>query len=193
MSRNSCYYEGADMKSKDEIFDEVLGKEGGYVNHPDDKGGPTKWGITEKVARAHGYLGDMRNLTRGQALEILEADYWYGPRFDQVANLSPDIAAELCDTGVNMGPSVASKMLQRWLNVFNQKGTLYPDMDVDGRIGPRTINALRAYLSKRGGDGELVMLTALNCTQGELYLELAEKREANQSFVYGWLKQRVIV
>ncbi|EHZ4942502.1 glycoside hydrolase family 108 protein [Escherichia coli] len=181
------------MKSKDEIFDEVLGKEGGYVNHPDDKGGPTKWGITEKVARAHGYLGDMRNLTRGQALEILEADYWYRPRFDQVANLSPDIAAELCDTGVNMGPSVASKMLQRWLNVFNQKGTLYPDMDVDGRIGPRTINALRAYLSKRGGDGELVMLTALNCTQGELYLELAEKREANQSFVYGWLKQRVIV
>ena len=181
------------MKSKDEIFDEVLGKEGGYVNHPDDKGGPTKWGITEKVARAHGYLGDMRNLTRGQALEILEADYWYGPRFDQVAKLSPDIAAELCDTGVNMGPSVASKMLQRWLNVFNQKGTLYPDMDVDGLIGPRTINALRAYLSKRGGDGELVMLTALNCTQGELYLELAEKREANQSFVYGWLKQRVIV
>ncbi|EOP1462285.1 TPA: glycoside hydrolase family 108 protein [Escherichia coli] len=181
------------MKSKDEIFDEVLGKEGGYVNHPDDKGGPTKWGITEKVARAHGYLGDIRNLTRGQALEILEADYWYGPRFAQVANLSPDIAAELCDTGVNMGPSVASKMLQRWLNVFNQKGTLYPDMDVDGRIGPRTINALRAYLSKRGGDGELVMLTALNCTQGELYLELAEKREANQSFVYGWLKQRVIV
>ncbi|STE86759.1 Predicted lysozyme (DUF847) [Escherichia coli] len=38
------------MKSKDEIFDEILGKEGGYVNHPDDKGGPTKWGITEKVA-----------------------------------------------------------------------------------------------------------------------------------------------
>ena len=105
------------MKSKDEIFDEVLGKEGGYVNHPDDKGGPTKWGITEKVARAHGYLGDMRNLTRGQALEILEADYWYGPRFDQVANLSPDIAAELCDTGVNMGPSEASKM-RRYIRIW---------------------------------------------------------------------------
>lgn len=116
------------MKSKDVIFDEILGKEGGYVNHPDDKGGPTKWGVTEKVARAHGYRGDMRDLTRGQALEILEADYWYGPRFDQVSALSPDIAAELCDTGVNMGPSVATKMLQRWLNVFNQGGKLYPDM-----------------------------------------------------------------
>ncbi len=45
------------MKSKDEIFDAVLGKEGGYVNHPDDKGGQTKWGITGKVALAHGYQG----------------------------------------------------------------------------------------------------------------------------------------
>ena len=181
------------MKSKDDIFDEVLGKEGGYVNHPDDKGGPTKWGITEKIARAHGYRGDMRDLTREQALDILEADYWYGPRFDQVAALSPDIAAELCDTGVNMGPSVASRMLQRWLNVFNLRGRLYPDMDADGRIGPRTISALRAFLNNRGQDGERVMLTALNCTQGDRYLELAEKREANESFVYGWLKERVAI
>ncbi|EHB7717141.1 hypothetical protein JV476_004977, partial [Escherichia coli] len=136
---------------------------------------------------------DMRDLTRGQALEILEADYWFGPRFDQVATLSPDIAAELCDTGVNMGPTVASRMLQRWLNVFNQQGKLYPDMDTDGRIGPRTINALRAYLQKRGKDGELVLVKALNCTQGDRYLELAEKREANESFVYGWMKERVAV
>ncbi|SQM75992.1 Predicted Peptidoglycan domain [Escherichia coli] len=135
----------------------------------------------------------MRDLTRGQALEILEADYWFGPRFDQVATLSPDIAAELCDTGVNMGPTVASRMLQRWLNVFNQQGKLYPDMDTDGRIGPRTINALRAYLQKRGKDGELVLVKALNCTQGDRYLELAEKREANESFVYGWMKERVAV
>ncbi|EKP6486506.1 hypothetical protein PX979_005014, partial [Escherichia coli] len=112
-------------------------------------------------------------------------------RFDQIAKLSPDIAAELCDTGVNMGPSVATRMLQRWLNVFNQGGKLYPDMDTDGRTGPRTINALRAYLEKRGRDGEMVMLSAMNCTQGERYLELAEKREANESFVYGWMKERV--
>ncbi|EOD1466588.1 putative peptidoglycan-binding domain-containing protein, partial [Escherichia coli] len=94
----------------------------------------------------------------GQALEILEADYWYGPRFDQVEDLSPDIAAELCDTGVNMGPTVASRMLQRWLNVFNLRGKLYPDMDADGRIGPRTLNALRAYLKNRSRDGELVLV-----------------------------------
>lgn len=95
--------------NKDDIFNTILGKEGGYVNHPDDKGGPTNWGITQATARAHGYTGDMRNLTREQALAILEADYWYGPRFDQVAAVSPVIATELCDTGVNMGPSVQVK------------------------------------------------------------------------------------
>ncbi len=74
--------------TKDEIFNSILGKEGGYVDHPDDKGGPTMWGITQNTARAHGYRGDMRDLTREQALMILEGDYWYGPRFDQVAQFS---------------------------------------------------------------------------------------------------------
>lgn len=55
--------------TKDDIFNAILGKEGGYVNHPDDKGGPTNWGITQSTARAHGYSGDMRSLTRDQALE----------------------------------------------------------------------------------------------------------------------------
>lgn len=84
-------------------------------------GGPTHWGITLTTARANGYMGDMRNLTRNQALKILEADYWYGPRLDQVAIISHSIAAELCDTGVNMGPSIPIKYFQRWLNVFNDQ------------------------------------------------------------------------
>ncbi|EIV6183959.1 glycoside hydrolase family 108 protein [Klebsiella aerogenes] len=177
--------------TKDNIFDAILGKEGGYVDHPNDKGGPTNWGITQVTARAHGYAGDMRNLTREQALSILEADYWYGPRFDQVATVSSVIAAELCDTGVNMGPSVPVKWLQRWLNAFNNQQKLYPDLVADGQIGPRSISALKSYLAARGEDGEEVMLRALNCSQGQRYLELAEGRPANESFVYGWVKERV--
>lgn len=177
--------------TKDNIFDAILGKEGGYVDHPNDKGGPTNWGITQATARAHGYTGDMRNLTREQALSILEADYWYGPRFDQVASVSSAIAAELCDTGVNMGPSVPVKWLQRWLNAFNNQQKLYPDLVADGQIGPRSISALKSYLAARGKDGEEVMLRALNCSQGQRYLELAEGRPANESFVYGWVKERV--
>ena len=150
--------------TKDEIFEAILGKEGGYVDHPDDKGGPTRWGITQAVARAHGYAGSMKDLPRDTALEILTADYWDGPRFDQVASLSPSIAAELCDTGVNMGPAVQSKWFQRWLNAYNQQGQLYPDLIADGQIGPRTISALKSFLAMRGKDGEQVMLKSINCS-----------------------------
>lgn len=176
---------------KDEMFNEILRKEGGYSNHPDDKGEETRWGITEKVARAHGYSGDMRKLPKNTATAILEADYWKAPRFDEVANFSTDIAMELCDTGINMGPSVATKMLQRWLNVFNQQGKLYPDMTIDGQIGPRTLTALRIFLMKRGIEGECVLLKSLNCTQGARYLELAEHHATNEEFIYGWVKERV--
>ncbi|WP_319800296.1 putative peptidoglycan-binding domain-containing protein, partial [Enterobacter hormaechei] len=44
---------------------------------------------------------------------------------------------------------------------------------------------------KRGGEGEIVLLRALNCSQGQRYLELAEQRPANESFVYGWMRERV--
>lgn len=179
--------------TKDQIFNSILENEGGYVNNPNDKGGPTNWGITQAVARAHGYNDDMRTLTREQALAIYEADYWYGPRFDQVSALSPDIAAELCDTGVNMGPSIASKFLQRVLNVMNNQQKLYPDLVADGQVGPRTISTLKQYLTSRGSKAEEVMLKALNSLQGARYIELSEQRPANESFVYGWVKERVII
>ncbi|PWC14227.1 hypothetical protein B4923_04790 [Brenneria roseae subsp. americana] len=177
--------------TKDDIFNAILDREGGYVNHPADKGGPTNWGVTENVARAHGFNDDMRNLSREQALAIYEADYWYGPSFDQVASLSPDIAGELCDTGINMGPSVPSKWFQRWLTALNDGGRLYPDLSPDGSIGPCTISALRDYLTARGSAGEQVLLRALNCSQGSRYLELAEQRAVNEAFLYGWVRERV--
>lgn len=175
--------------TKDEIFSSILGKEGGYVNNPADKGGPTNWGITQAVARAHGYTGDMKDLTRQQALNILESDYWEGPRFNQVSDVSNAIAVELADTGVNMGPSVAAKFLQRALNVFNNQGKLYPDIVADGQIGPRTITALQSFLSARSRDGEKVMLKALNSLQGARYIELAEARPVNETFAYGWFER----
>ncbi|WP_413732323.1 glycoside hydrolase family 108 protein [Sodalis sp. RH20] len=177
--------------TKDDIFNEIIGREGGYVDNPDDAGGPTNWGITQTTARAHGYTGDMKNLTRLQAIAILDADYWTGPRFDQVAQVSMPIAVELTDTGVNMGPSVAAKFLQRSLNAMNNQGKLYPDLIADGQVGPRTITALKTYLSSRGTNSLVIMLRSLNCLQGAKYIELAESRAANETFVYGWLANRV--
>lgn len=175
----------------DDIIDEIIAREGGYVNDPDDAGGATRYGITEKVARAHGYKGDMKSLSRDTAVSIYKSDYWTGPRFDQIGAVNMEVAVELMDTGVNMGPAAATKFLQRCLNVFNQQGRAYPDMSVDGMIGPRTVAAFRSFVAARGKEGVNVMLKSLNSLQGARYIELAEQRPANESFVYGWMANRV--
>ncbi|MCU6173802.1 glycoside hydrolase family 108 protein [Citrobacter cronae] len=173
------------------ILDNILVLEGGYVNNPKDKGGATNWGITEATARKHGYLNDMRNLTRREAYAILEEDYWIKPGFKDVANLSESIAFELCDAAVNIGQHHPVLWLQRWLNAFNQEERSYQDIDVDGKIGPQTIATLQHYLAVRGKEGEEVLVKALNCSQGAWYLNLAEKNQQNEEFIYGWMKNRV--
>ena len=61
----------------------------------------------------------------------------------------------------------------------------------DGRAGPRTLAALDAFLGVRGkSSGEAVLLRALEALQGERYLRLAERRPANEAFLYGWLANR---
>jgi lysozyme family protein len=176
----------------DALIDGLIEREGGYVNHPADKGGPTCFGITETVARAHGYAGAMRSLPRHEAAAIYRRLYWLRPRFDQVARRSDRIAAELFDTGVNMGPAVATTFLQRALTALNRNGKDYTDLTPDGRIGPLTLAALDAFLEMRGKKGgETVLMRALEALQGERYLRLAERRPADEAFLYGWLANRI--
>lgn len=171
--------------SVEDLIDELIEREGGYVNDPADKGGPRRFGITEAVARAHGYAGAMIELPRDEAAAIYRRLYWLRPRFDQVA-------AELFDTGANMGPAVAATFLQRALTALNRGGTDYPDLVPDGRLGPATLAALDAFLEARGKKGgETVLLRALEAQQGERYLRLAERRPGNEAFLYGWLANRI--
>ena len=184
------------MENEDFDVDALIGglieREGGYSNHPADKGGPTCFGITEAVARAHGFAGAMKNLPRDEAAAIYRRLYWLRPRFDQVAKRSPRIAAELFDTGVNMGPAVATTFLQRALTALNRNAKDYTDLAPDGRVGPLTLHALDAFLATRGRKGgETVLMRALEALQGERYLRLAERRPANEAFLYGWLANRI--
>lgn len=175
----------------DKVIDDIIAVEKGYVDHPDDKGGPTNYGVTVAVARANGYQGDMRSLPVGLARAIYARRYISDPRFDQVAAINADIAAELIDTGVNMGPGRAAEFLQRWLNGFNAGGSRYADLFVDGRLGPVSLEALRAFLKWRGVDGVKVMLRALNGVQAARYLAIAEGDKSQRAFLYGWIAQRV--
>ncbi len=168
----------------------IIDLEKGYSDHPSDNGGPTNFGITEKVARINGYKGDMKEMPRGVAEDIYKMRYIINPGYGTVANHSVSIASELIDTGVNMGPGTAAIFFQRLLNAFNARGSKYADLFVDGSIGPATITALKAFLAWRGAEGEAVMIKALNNVQGNRYLDIAEKNESQEDFFYGWIKNR---
>jgi lysozyme family protein len=173
------------------LLDELIAREGGYVACAADKGGPTRYGITQTTARAHGYSGDMAKLPRTTAEAIYRADYWTKPGLDGVAALAPKVAAELFDTGVNMGTGTAAGFLRRALNALNRNGADYRDIPAAGAIDAVTVAAVKAFLRVRGAGGETVLVKALDALQGERYLALAETRPANETFLYGWLANRV--
>jgi len=179
------------MVRLNQIIDELIEREGAFVDHPNDKGGPTMYGITEKVARLHGFDGPMRHMPRTLAVSIYKDQYWSVPNFDRVAMIDQAIAEELLDSGVNMGIAWPGIFLQRSLNALNSQGTHYSDIIVDGLVGNSTLAALKDFLDKRQRLGQVVLLKALNCLQGGRYIELSEGRERNESFVFGWFDHRV--
>ena len=176
------------MLLKNKIIDEIIRVEGGFVDDPNDSGGATMHGITEAVARENGYRGAMSDLPRDLTFDIYSVKYWDSVRADDLVVLAEPIAAEVVDTAVNLGSGRASEMLQRALNILNDREGLYPDITVDRNIGPATISALHKYLMVRDVE---VFLVVLNCLQGAFYIDLAERREKDESFIYGWFKNRV--
>ena len=114
----------------DEAFDLLMGHEGGYSNHPADPGGETMWGITARVARRHGYMGDMRDLPRETAKTIARVEYWNPVRADE---LPEGVRFDVFDTSYNSGKKQSVKLLQRAAGVAD-----------DGVIGPKTLAAAHA-------------------------------------------------
>lgn len=165
--------------------------DGGYTNDLVDSGGETKYGITVATARAYGYQGKMRDLPREIAYAIYSKMYWDKLRLDDIEKMSRIIAEELADTGVNQGVGRAAEYLQRCLNAFNNLGQYYPDIKVDSAIGPKTLANLKKYLQLRGTQGEEVLFQSLNSLQGAFYIELAEKRQKDEKYVFGWMLNRV--
>ena len=175
----------------DQLIDELIAREGDFVDHPADNGGPTRWGITQAVARRHGYNGEMHTLPRQMAVAICKRVYWHAPAFDQLERLAPKLAAEMFDTGVNMGPRTAIGFLQRALNALNRNGRDYTDIAIDRKIGPETLRAVQAFLRCRGPSAEPVLTKAIDALQGAHYVHLAESRPAQEAFLYGWLANRI--
>lgn len=136
----------------DQAFERLIGHEGGYVNHPDDPGGETMYGITKRVAIANGYTGSMSNLTLSTAKDIARREYWLPCKAEVFGGA---IGFQLFDIAYNHGVSVSAKLLQRAVGVKD-----------DGVVGPATIAATNKM-------DEITVICMLNAKRIRFYTSLS--------------------
>ena len=153
------------MKNFNEIIEQVLEHEGGYVNDPKDLGGETKYGITKRFYPDV----DIKNLTVEQAKEIYKKDYWDRNRVESLPQNLWHIYFDMC---VNMGKRTAVKVLQR---AAVNKGR---DIEVDGGLGPMTIGALKG-----------VELDRVRAFRVKYYVDLITARPEQEKFYLGWFRR----
>lgn len=165
------------MKSVDELAREIVLREGGYVNDPDDPGGPTKHGVTLDTMRRLGLdltgdgevdLADLRRLGPDRAAEIYIEHYFRKPRLD---TLPEALQPSIFDMYVNAGAN-AVRILQRLLNEMGQACA------VDGAVGPQTMRAARAAAEVAPG----YIADAYGIARRNYYYALGDRRPASRKF-----------
>jgi lysozyme family protein len=153
-----------------EIIDGILQREGGYVDHPADKGGPTKYGITQSTLAD--WLGrpatvdDVKQLTEHEAREIYREHYIVRPGFLGIDNEA--VRALAIDCAVNHGVNQAVKLLQHAAHVFT-----------DGIFGPNTREAVNRMTAS-------ALYRRLCAARVRLYGEIITKRPSQAAFAAGW-------
>ena len=153
------------MKNFNEIIEQVLEHEGGYVNDPKDLGGETKYGITK---RFYPEL-NIKELTIEKAKQIYKQDYWDKNKVESLPQNLWHIYFDMC---VNMGKRTAVKVLQR---AANNKGR---NIEVDGGLGPMTIGALKG-----------VELDRVRAFRVKYYVDLITARPEQEKFYLGWFRR----
>ena len=168
-------------RSVEQMIDDVIRREGGYVDHPQDRGGPTNFGITQSTLSRH--LGrpasadDVRRLERSVAAEIYRREYFEAPHIDAL----PDrIQSFVFDAAANHGPGRAICFVQQ---VCNEAG--FGPLALDGQCGPRTRQAA-AEADRMMGDW---LLAALVEERREFYFALVERHPEQRVFLRGWLNR----
>jgi lysozyme family protein len=165
------------MKSVRQIAEEIVGREGGFVDDPDDPGGATNHGVTIHTMRRLGLdltgdgrvgVDDVRRLTRAQAIDIYIEHYFDRPRLGALPEL---LQPSVFDMQVNAGAQ-AIRILQRLLTDMGFPCT------PDGQIGPMTIRA--AALAAEAAPGHLA--DAYGIARRNYYYALADARPASRKF-----------
>jgi lysozyme family protein len=179
------------MPSVRQIAEEIVAREGGFVNDPDDPGGATNFGVTIATMRRLGLdltgdgvvgVADVRALSRDQAVDIFITHYFERPR---IGEMPEALQPSLFDMYVNAGGN-AVKILQRLLRDMGFA------VAVDGAIGPQTIDAA----SKAAAPDGVALRDAYGVARRNYYFRLADRRVASRKYARtraggkgGWIKR----
>lgn len=179
------------MQNVRQIAKEIVDREGGYVNDPDDPGGATNFGVTIHTMRRLGLdldrdgdvdAGDVKRLTRAQALDIFVTHYFDRPL---IAELPEPLHATVFDMYVNAGAN-AIKILQRLVTEMG-----HPCV-VDGALGPNSIAATRAAFAQAPDH----LVDAYGIARRNYYFRIADRRPASRKYARtraggkgGWIKR----
>jgi lysozyme family protein len=165
------------MPSVTDIAREIVAREGGYVNDPDDPGGATNFGVTIGTMRSLGLdltgdgkvdAGDVRALTRSQAEQIFVEHYFRKPR---LAELPDPVQASVFDMYVNAGAN-AVKILQKLVSRMG-----FPAA-ADGVIGPKTL----AAVADAAEAAPAHIADAYGIARRNYYYALADQRPASRKY-----------
>ena len=179
------------MQSVEEIATEIVRREGGYVNDPDDPGGATNFGVTIHTMRRLGLdldrdgdvdATDVRMLSRAQATDIFITHYFIRPR---IGDLPAPLHATVFDMYVNAG-GIAIKILQRLLTEMG-----HPCV-VDGALGPQSIGAAQAAAEQAPAH----LVDAYGIARRNYYFRIADRRPASRKYARtraggkgGWIRR----
>jgi len=161
------------MANFQKAFKYVLGNEGKYSNHPQDKGGPTNWGIIQseytRWLKRPASIDDMKAMPLAHAEAIYKAKYWTPLKCDQI--VSDAVATAIFDQGVNRGIGWPPKKIQMICGVTQ-----------DGDIGPVTLKALNAM-------SETDFITKFEVIVEKSYRDIVARNPSQGVFLRGWLNR----
>jgi len=163
------------------MINEVLSKEGGFVNNPADRGGATNFGITQntlsKYLERAVTVDEVRNLSIETARDIYELRYYRLPKIDR---LPDELQPFVFDCAVNHGPRRAIKFVQQVCNDAH-----FGPLVLDGLMGPVTKERVKACYDKMGQ----WMLVALVEERQMFYANIVANDESQAVFLLGWLNR----
>lgn len=162
--------------SLDRALDLLLAHEGGFSDHPADKGGKTLWGVTEAVF--HAWLRGqgkpvraVRTMTRDECRELYRALYWNKCGADK---LPWPISYLAFDGGVNSGVTRGTKWVQQGLGV-----------PADGKVGPQTV----AAANKAVAEGDAGKVLAIVRARADFIAEIIQNKPSQVVFLKGWTRR----